>query len=537
MENQYKYKWWQKGIVYQVYPRSFYDSNNDGIGDLPGITEKLGYLDELGVKGIWISPIYPSPMVDFGYDIMDYTGIHPMYGTMDDFNRLLREIHNRDMKLILDFVPNHTSDRHPWFLESKKSRKSPKRDWYIWEDPKPDGSPPNNWLSAFGGSAWEFDEQTGQYYYHAYLKEQPDLNWRNPEVKEAMLEVMRFWLDKGVDGLRVDAVWHVIKDDQLRDDPVSPDYDSETMSPYYRLNAKYSADRPEVHDVIRLMREVVDEYDERVLIGEIYLPVKKLMVYHELDKKGAHLPFNFQLIGLMWNARRLEAVVNEYEKLLPSGSWPNWILGNHDRPRIASRVGRKQARIAAILLLTLRGTPTMYYGDELGMTNVVLTERKVKDPFEKNVPGQGLGRDPVRTPMQWDQSKNAGFTDEEPWLPPMKDYEEINVATEQEDPDSMLNMYKRLIELRANEPALHIGRYIPRPHEGDLFCFKRSHSGKEFLIILNISGTKEKYNSEYNLKGIVRLSTYPEREGEELSGEINVQAGQGLVIEILQGQL
>lgn len=534
MQKQGNFKWWQKEIIYQIYPRSFNDSNGDGVGDVNGIIQKLDYLEDLRVKGVWICPIYPSPMVDFGYDITDYKNIDPMFGTMEDFDRLVSEIHKRNMKLILDYVPNHTSEEHPWFQESRQSRENPKRDWYIWRDPAPDGGPPNNWLSAFGGSGWEFDEQTGQCYYHAYLKEQPDLNWRNPEVQKAMLDVIRFWLNKGVDGLRVDAVWHVIKDDQFRNDPINPNYDSEKMTPYYRLKAKYSADRPEVHDVIKMMREVVDEYENRVLIGEIYLPVEELMAYHELDNMGAHLPFNFQLIDLKWNARNMESVVNEYEELLPPDSWPNWVLGNHDRPRIASRVGEKQARVAAVLLLTLRGTPTMYYGDELGMRGSPLPAEKVKDPFEKNVPGQGFGRDPVRTPMQWNDSENAGFTNGTPWLPLMDNFREVNVARELEDPQSMLNLYRTLINLRSNEPALRTGTYHPLPNEGNLFSFGRSGPEKEFMIILNMNGQKEIYSpAKRDWEGVVQLSTHRDREGEKVSSEVTLKADQGLVIELL----
>lgn len=525
-------EWWKKEIIYQIYPRSFKDSNGDGVGDIPGIIEKLGYLENLGVKGIWICPIYPSPMVDFGYDITDYTGIHPVYGTMKDFERLVEEVHRRDMKLLLDYVPNHTSNKHPWFIESRSSRDNPKRDWYIWQDPGPGGGPPNNWLSAFGGSGWEFDEQTGQYYYHAYLKEQPDLNWRNSEVQDAMLDVMRFWLEKGVDGLRVDAVWHIIKDKKFRDDPPNPDYNPKTMTPYYRLKSKYSADRPEVHKVIEKMRKVTDEYEDRVMVGEIYLPVKELMAYHQLNDLGAHLPFNFQLINLPWNARNLETVVNEYENLLPSESWPNWVLGNHDRPRIASRVGQKQARVAAVLLLTLRGTPTMYYGDELGMKGVPLPPHQVKDPFENNVPGQGFGRDPVRTPMQWNPSKNAGFTQGTPWLPLMDDFKELNVERELKNPDSMLSLYRRLINLRTAEPALNTGAYQPITSEGNLYCFKRTSPDKEFLIVLNMSNTEETFSGTTSWNGIVRVSTHKIREGEKISGRVTLKADEGLVIEL-----
>src|SRR5690606_37530446 len=307
---------------------------------------------------------YPSPMADFGYDVSDYTAIHPLFGSMEDFDELLEAIHQRGLKLILDFVPNHTSEAHPWFQESRSSRDNPKRDWYLWKDPAPDGGPPNNWLSEFGGLGWQLNEKTGQYYYHAYLKEQPDLNWRNPEVQEAMLSNMKFWLDKGVDGFRVDVMWHMIKDDQFRNNPPNPDY-SEDQSPYRRLLPAYSTDQPEVHDVVRKMRDLLDQYEQRLLIGEIYLPISKLVTYYGQDNQGAHLPFNFQLIVLPWKAKIIEAAISEYEGSLPPEGWPNWVLGNHDKHRIATRVGDRQARVAAMLLLTLKGTPTMYYGDEI----------------------------------------------------------------------------------------------------------------------------------------------------------------------------
>lgn len=534
MMKEKEYLWWQKDIIYQVYPRSFKDSNGDGIGDLPGIIEKLDYLQELGVGAIWISPFYPSPMADFGYDVSDYTGIHPLFGTMDDFDQLLSEVHRRGMKLILDFVPNHTSEEHPWFQESRKSKDNPKRDWYIWEDAAPNGGPPNNWLSEFGGEAWELDEKTGQYYYHAYLKEQPDLNWRNPEVREAMFDAMRFWLDKGVNGFRVDVMWHMIKDEELRNDPPNPDW-TEEMRPYKRLLSAYSADQPEVHDVVREMRAVVDEYDERVLIGEIYLPVDQLVAYYGKDNMGAHLPFNFQLIVLPWNAEKINAAINNYEGALPVEGWPNWVLGNHDKSRIASRVGREQARIAAILLLTLKGTPTMYYGDEIGMQDVFIPPEQVQDPHEKNVPGKHLGRDPERTPMQWDDSQYAGFSNEKPWLPLMKNYKEYNVKKEEQDSGSFLQMYKKLIRLRSEEPALQIGSYFPYHCKGDLLSYFRTNDEKSFLIALNFGLSEVRLDLENSdWKGICRMAINTEMEGKEISGGVKLGANEGVVVEFPQ---
>jgi alpha-glucosidase len=340
------FHWWERGNVYQIYPRSFMDSNGDGIGDLAGIRQKLDYLQWLGVDAIWISPIYPTPMADFGYDVSDYTDIDAIFGSLADFDGLLAEAHARGMKLLLDYVPNHTSDRHPWFIEAKSSRSSAKRAWYIWRDHAPDGGPPNNWRSNFGGAAWTWDDTTGQYYYHAFLKEQPDLNWRNIEVQRAMLDVLRFWLDRGVDGFRVDVMHHLAKDRQFRDNPPNPDF-RPGMSPYRELLATHSVDLPEVHDIVAQMRAVVEEYDDRMLVGEIYLPVERLMAYYGASGKGAHLPFNFQLIRLPWKATEVATVVERYEALLPSYAWPNWVLGNHDKPRIASRIGAAQARYRA----------------------------------------------------------------------------------------------------------------------------------------------------------------------------------------------
>ncbi|MDQ2643723.1 MAG: alpha-amylase family glycosyl hydrolase, partial [Myxococcota bacterium] len=472
--SSHTHHWWQQGIVYQVYPRSFRDTNGDGIGDLPGIVEKLDYLSWLGVEALWVSPIYPSPMADFGYDVSDYCDVDGIFGTLSDVDDLVREAHARNLKVILDFVPNHTSSRHPWFIESRASRENPKRDFYIWRDAKDDGSPPNNWLSVFGGSAWEWDETTRQYYYHAFLKEQPDLNWRNPQVRQQMYSAMAFWLDRGIDGFRVDVLWHLIKDAALRDNPPNPDYQpGPGHAPYNALSPAYSTDQPEVHDIVAEMRALTDRYSERVLIGEIYLPIQKLVAYYGRDGRGAHLPFNFQLITLPWEARRIDAAISEYEGAMPDHGWPNWVLGNHDQPRIASRVGLAQARVAAMMLLTLRGTPTLYYGDELGMRDGVISSEEVQDPQEKNLPGLGLNRDPARTPMQWDANPGAGFSSGRPWLPLSSDSPRVNVELQRRDPDSMLSFYRRLITLRRHENALSVGSYTPLAVEGDLLAYKR----------------------------------------------------------------
>src|SRR5262249_15169959 len=386
-----------------------------GSGVLAGLRRRLPYLANLGVDAIWISPIFPSPMADFGYDISDYIDIDPLFGTLADFDALLADAHGHGLKVLLDLVPNHSSDRHPWFIESRSSRVNPKRDWYIWKDPAPGGGPPNNWLSEFGGGAWQYDEQTKQYYCHTFLAAQPDLNWRNTAVRAAIYEAMRFWLARGVDGFRVDVIWHLIKDEQFRDNPLSPDF-APGEKPKRTLIPFYTADRPEVHDVIREMRGVVDEFPDRLLIGEIYLPVERLAAYYGRDLGGLHLPFNFALLGAPWQARAVAALIDEYERALPPGGWPNWVLGNHDRPRRASRVGAAQAPVAAMLLLTLRGTPTLYYGDEIGMAQVDIPPDKIHDPVAHTLPGLGLGRDGCRTPMQWDAGPHAGFSAVEPWL-------------------------------------------------------------------------------------------------------------------------
>lgn len=524
--------WWQAGVVYQIYPRSFMDSNGDGVGDLSGIESRLDYLEWLGVDAIWISPIYPSPMADFGYDVADYTGVDPIFGTMEDFDRLLASVHARGMKLILDFVPNHTSDQHPWFLESRSSRDNPKRDWYLWYDATEGGGPPNNWRSVFGGSGWEWDEGTGQYYYHAFLKEQPDLNWRNEEVQAAMLDVLRFWLERGVDGFRVDVMWHMIKDARLRDNPPNPDY-IPGQPPYEELLPSFSTDQPEVHDLVAQMRGLVDRYDRRLIIGEIYLPISRLVMYYGQDGTGAHLPFNFQLVTLPWDARTLAAAVSEYEGSLPPNGWPNWVLGNHDQPRIASRIGREQSRVAAMLLLTLRGTPTLYYGDELGMHDVAIAPERIRDPQALNMPGVGRSRDTARTPMQWTEGPNAGFTEGEPWLPLALDYRRYNVERERDDPYSMLSLHRRLLALRRAEPALSIGSYTPLRCAATVLAYLREHEGHRFMVALNLSHAPEVFELEPRAhSGEVVCATYQGIEGERVSGRILLEGDEGVIVRL-----
>ena len=524
------FAWWQWGVVYQVYPRSFQDSDGDGIGDLPGITARLDYLVDLGVDAIWISPIFSSPMADFGYDVSDYCGIYPPFGTLGDFDRLTAAAHERGLKVILDFVPNHTSDQHPWFIESRSSRNNPKRDWYIWRDPKPDGSPPSNWVSEFGGPAWTYDEATGQFYYHAYLKEQPDLNWRNPEVRDAMLQVLRFWFERGVDGFRVDAIHHLFEDETLRDNPPNPDW-REGMSPARSVIRAYTMDQPEVHDAIAAMRQVAESFKDRVMIGEAYLPFDRLMAYYGVDLTGFHLPFNFHLLSTPWNPTAIAALIDAYEAALPPEAWPNWVLGNHDRSRLVSRLGREQAPIAAMLLLTLRGTPTIYQGEELGLTDVPIPPERVQDPWEKNVPGLGLGRDPVRTPMPWDGSANAGFTTDEPWLPIGTSNASAHVAGQMGDPASMLSLYRSLLDLRRSEPALSVGTYVAVAASDGILAYERRYADQRLLIALNFGPEPQTLEMAGSANGCL-LSTYLDQVQPTTGSSLMLRPHEGVVIEI-----
>ncbi len=515
------------GVLYQIYPRSFQDSNGDGIGDLRGIIQRLPYLVELGVDALWLSPIFPSPMEDFGYDISDYTGIDPLFGLLDDFDALVAAAHECGLKVILDLVPNHTSDRHPWFVESRSSKTNPKRDWYIWRDGG-EGGPPNNWLSEFGGSSWKFDAVSGQYYYHAFLRSQPDLNWRNSDVRQAIHDVMRFWLRRGVDGFRVDVMWHLIKDEHLRDNPPNPDF-VQGQQPYQQSIPRYSTDRPEAHDVVAELRQVIEEFDDRVLIGEIYLPMQKLVAYYGRDLAGAHLPFNFALISTPWNARAVAKLIDEYEAALPPGAWPNWVLGNHDRQRIASRIGGDQARVAAMLLLTLRGTPTLYYGDEIGLPQVDIRPDQVRDPWEKNLPGIGVGRDGCRTPMQWDSTPHAGFSTNAPWLPLSQNSASENVMAQRQDAASMFNLYRALIALRRARPELALGTYKPVSAIDDVLVFEREHQGQRSLVALNLGATSVSLAAV--TRGHILLSTFMDRQAEVVEGTLALRGSEGLVME------
>ncbi len=499
--------WWKRGVLYQIYPRSFMDSNGDGIGDLRGIADRLDYLAWLGVDGLWLSPIFPSPMADFGYDVANYVSVDPMFGTLANFDHLLAEAHARNIRIVLDLVPNHTSNQHPWFLESRSSRDNPKRDWYIWRDAKPDGSPPNNWLAYFGGKSWTWDETTQQYYLHSFLPEQPDLNWHNPEVRQAVFDSIRFWLDRGVDGFRVDVIDRMIKDEALRDNPPDPNWVEGRDNPAHRFLRLYSENRPGIHNLIREFRQVFDAYPERVSIGEIAYSLNPSIItaFYGQPPKGDELdiPFNFGLILLDWKAEAVKAFVDAYEGMVPPYGWPTYVVSNHDQTRVATRVGADQARVVALLLLTLRGTPFLYYGDELGMLDVDIPAEKYQDPQGINL---GISRDPERTPMQWDASPHAGFSSAEPWLPVAPDFAQVNVEAEKTDPRSILTLYKRLIDLRRGDDALALGDYQPLDAPDGVFAYGR---GGKSTVALNFTGESKRLG----FGGSVVISTELDRSG------------------------
>lgn len=520
--------WWMRGIVYQIYPRSFMDSNGDGVGDLRGIASKLDYIQWLGIDAIWISPIYPSPMHDFGYDVSDYTDINPLFGTLADFDHLLAEAHERGIKVLLDLVPNHTSSDHPWFIESRSSRDNPKRDWYIWRDAKPDGSPPNNWLAYFGGPAWTWDENTQQYYLHNFLPEQPDLNYRNEAVCQAMFDNIRFWLRRGVDGFRVDVIDRMIKDDiNLRDNPPNPDYVEGVWNPQDRLLRVYSEGYEGIHDLIHRFRAVFDEFDDRVMIGEIAYSIDPDYItsfYGEgTEPYGSeiHQPFNFALMMIPWEAEAIRAFVDAYDKAIPPYGWGNYVLGNHDRERLVSRVGAAQARNAAMLLLTLRGTPTIYYGEELGMSDVPIPPEQYQDPQGINL---GISRDPERTPMQWDEAPNGGFAPEgaAPWLPLAADFAINNVESQMVEPRSMLNFYRKLIALRKSDDDLLLGEYQSVNAPLGVFAYRR---GQHYLVALNFTDAPQSVDAT----GEIVVSTKMDR-GEKVNGTLVLRPNEGVIV-------
>jgi alpha-glucosidase len=519
--------WWQRGVVYQIYPRSFQDSDGDGTGDLTGVIRRLDYLVGLGIDAVWLSPFFRSPMKDFGYDVSDYRDVDPIFGTLADAERLIVEAHDRDLRVIVDYVPNHTSDQHPWFVESRSSRDNPKRDWYIWRDPAPDGGVPNNWISTFGGSAWAWDDATGQYYLHSYLTEQPDLNWRNPDVQEAMLAVLRFWMDRGIDGFRVDVLWKLAKDAEFRDNPPNPHHESGVLWSFEH-EPVYSESRPEVHDLVRMMRREVDAYDDTVLIGELYFDFPELVPYYGERLDGCHLPFNLALVINPWRAGTVADLILRYEAALPEGAWPNWVLGNHDQSRLATRIGDAQAWVAAMLLLTLRGTPTIYCGEEIGMRDGQIAREDEVDPAGRMV--EGMNRDPERTPMQWAPGPGAGFTTGQPWLPIAADADRRNVAVQTADPGSMLSLYRDLLSLRRQEPAMAVGGYERVWSEGDVLAYIRTDGKTRFLVALNFGG--EAASLPEVGEGTVVLGTDRSREGAQVAGHLTLAPNEGAIVRI-----
>ena len=510
--------WWKHAVIYEIYPRSFQDSNGDGVGDINGITSRLDYLRDLGIDAIWISPMYPSPLVDFGYDISDYTAIDPLYGTLADFDRLVSEAKARNIRVIMDFVPNHTSDQHPWFTESRSSRSNPKRDWYIWRDGKGMGQSPNNWQSWFGHSAWKFDPTTNQYYYHHFYTEQPDLNWRNPQVRKAMYDAMRFWLDRGVAGFRIDAVSRLFEDPNLHDDPILPGKNAYGDP---NIAHKYTDNLPEVHEVLREMRKAANKYPGNpVLISEADEPnIAELTKMYGAKDDEVQLPMDFQIADVnKLSAPDFRRLLNEIDHNAVGGQ-PHYFFSNHDQPRQWDRYGDgvhndQIAKLMAALLLTTRATPLMYYGEELGMrTTEPARKEDVQDPIGKIGWPEEKGRDGERTPMQWDGSTNAGFsTAQRPWLPVPPSAAAYNVAVESQDPGSILSFYKRVLALRRNEPTLRDGRYLPLNQEDPYvlsFLRKRPGSGDAILVVLNMSAEARTVKFDLAAQGVKESSAKP----------------------------
>ena len=486
--------WWKHAVFYELYPRSFADSDNNGTGDLAGIASKLDYLKRLGVDAIWITPFYPSPQIDFGYDVSDFENIDPMYGSLGDFDHLQAKAQQRGMRIILDFVINHTSEQHAWFADSRSSPASSHRDWYIWRNGRGPGQPPSNWRSDFGGPAWKFDTASGQYYYHNFAPEQPDLNWRNPAVEKAMFDVTRFWYNRGVSGFRLDAVDYLLEDPELHDNPILPGK-NERGEP--NMEDKYNSKLPEVHDVLRRLRRVADQ-SNAVLVGETYTDdATELKKYYGAHDDEIQLPMNFVFCTI----DKLSAP--EFRKQIAAaeatGEWPVYVIGNHDMPRSSVRYGDGRhndqiAKLMAALYVTLRGTAVMYYGEELGMENNDPKRLEdVKDPAGKTGGWpQNKGRDGERTPMQWSDSPNAGFTLGTPWLPVPASYKTHNVATEARDPNSILEFYRHLLTLRHQDPALREGDYVDlkAKNEGVIAFLRRFHD-EAVLVVLNMSGSPQ----------------------------------------------
>jgi alpha-glucosidase len=549
MKAAYSDHWYRRSILYHIYPLSFADSNGDGFGDIPGIIQHLDYLNDgtsssLGVGAIWLSPIYRSPMVDWGYDIVDHRSVDARFGTMKDFEELVRQVHARGMKLLLDFVPSHTSNLHEWFANSRSGFDSAKRDWYIWADPSRHGGPPNNWLSRFGGSAWTLDDQTGQYYLHSFLPEQPDLNWRNSEVRDAMIDVLNFWLEQGVDGFRTDAVYNLIKDKLLRDDLPNSNFRAGQSHPADQFLRVHSAGQPEMTEILGSFCEAVDKKHDKYMLSEVNLMENVTLniaslqgLYQACRAHPIHAPFNFNLMTLPWSAQSFRSFIDEYEASLGPEDWPNYVLGNHDKHRLVTRVGRDKARLLAVLQLTLRGLPIVYFGDELGLPDGKVLSSQVRDTIELRSPGNDLGRDKSRTPMPWDSSSDAGFTTGTPWLPIGPAAHKLNVELEDSQPDSSLNLYQHLIGLRNSSPALIEGDYRSvELTDPNVYGYTRETELQRFLIILNFGA----YETEVELAGSVGewvAGTHEvEGDGQKPVGDVvKLAAYEGRIYEIRKG--
>jgi alpha-glucosidase len=530
--------WWHSAVIYQIYLRSFQDADGDGIGDLCGVIQRLDYLEWLGVDVVWLTPFFPSPMADFGYDVSDHQDVDPTFGNLSDLERLIKLLHERNIKVLIDFVAAHTSNQHSWFMESRRSKTDPKRNWYIWKDPAEDGGPPNNWIGRFDGqSAWEWDASTQQYYLHSFLKEQPDINWRDPNCETAMLNVLDFWLKKGVDGFRVDAAYRAYKDPDFRDNPVNKDWHP-GMEPSDRLHEVFSKNVSDIHDFNKMIRQFVDDRGDHLLIAELYKPLE-IIVKHYGNNDEFHLPLNSELMSseLSWKAQELQNIVERYERLLPAGAWPNWSLGNHDKHRVASRFGLEQARVGMMLLLTLRGTPTIYYGDEIGMEDGWIPDEHIQDPWELQSPGIGVGRDPERTPMLWNHEAHAGFCTNNvlPWLPISTDSTKNNVEKQQKDPRSFLSLTRALLALRKHHRSLQLGDYESLYAPGNLFCYRRNNGEEELIIALNLSPYPQEWMlpAEWRWQATVLLSTAMDRQGGRLRTMLQLRANEGVILGLL----
>ncbi|MDW7740522.1 MAG: alpha-glucosidase [Bacillota bacterium] len=555
-------EWWKRGVFYQIYPRSFLDTMGNGIGDLNGIIEKLDYLNDgtansLGIDAIWFSPFFVSPDLDFGYDVADYCDIATCYGSLDDFDRLLKEAHKRNIRIMIDLVLNHTSDQHRWFKESRSSRDNPKRDWYIWRDGRgPRNAPPNNWKNNFFGSAWAWDEITGQYYLHSFLKEQPDLNWFNPEVRQAIHKVIRFWLERGVDGFRLDVAHCYCQDEEFRDNPSvfhrikrfrhSPFWDRPLIVNIFQLlelpelqDKVYSRHHPETHNILKEFRKIFDEYPGTTSVGEINSENPALVAsYYGDNNDELHMNFYFSLAQNRWKASAFRRSVERWENNLPSKAWPAYTFSNHDIMRAISRYARKgqedkRARLLAMMLLTLRGTPFIYYGEEIGMKEAKLPRQALKDPVGIKWFPIYRGRDGARTPMQWTAERHAGFTSAEPWLPAGPEVESRNVAYQEKDPASLLNLYKKLIHLGKRSPALQEGLYssITSGVAGDCYFYLRESNGERLLVALNFSNGKRKYDTSLLAdQSRILLSTDPNRGEEVIQDELVLKPLEGCIV-------